>query len=37
MMMGYGPTENTRVTVEDVISQQTHPSNTTNVQATIAY
>jgi hypothetical protein len=37
VMMGYGPTENTRLTLEDVVSQQTHPSNTMNVQATIGY
>jgi hypothetical protein len=37
VLLGYGPTENTRLTVEDVISQQPRPSNTMNVQATVAY
>jgi hypothetical protein len=37
LMMGYGPTENSRLTVEDVISEQPRPSNTMNVQASLAY
>jgi hypothetical protein len=36
LLMGYGPTENTRMTVEDVISHQPQ-SNTMNAQFSIAY
>lgn len=34
LLLGYGPTENSRVTIEDVIS---HQSQTMNLQATVAY
>lgn len=34
---GYGPTENTRLTVEDVISHQPRTNNTMNAQFSIAY
>ncbi len=36
-LLGYGPTENSRVTIEDVISESPRTSNTMNLQATIAY
>jgi hypothetical protein len=36
-LMGYGPTENTRLTVEDVIAHVPRTSNTMNVQFSIAY
>ncbi len=37
VMMGYGPTENTRVTVEDVISHVPQTTHTFNLQFSIAY
>ena len=37
LLVGYGPTENTRLTLEDVITEQPRPSNTMNLQATVAY
>ncbi|HVN69295.1 MAG TPA: hypothetical protein VMU38_06585 [Candidatus Binatia bacterium] len=37
VLMGYGPTENTRVTIEDVISHTPQTMNTMNAQFTIAY
>jgi hypothetical protein len=37
LLMGYGPTENTRVTIEDVISHDPQTSNTMNAQFSIAY
>ncbi|HLY03832.1 MAG TPA: hypothetical protein VKR56_15205 [Candidatus Cybelea sp.] len=37
LLAGYGPTENTRLTVEDVISQQPQTGNTMNAQFSIAY
>jgi hypothetical protein len=37
LLLGYGPTENSRVTVEDVIASSPRTSNTMNVQFTIAY
>ena len=35
--MGYGPTENTRLTIEDVISHTPQTTNTMNAQFSIAY
>lgn len=35
LMLGYGPTENSRITVEDVISTSPQTSNTMNVQLTV--
>jgi hypothetical protein len=37
LLGGYGPTENTRLTVEDVISHQPQTNNTMNAQFSIAY
>jgi hypothetical protein len=37
LLLGYGPTENMRLTVEDVISHSPQTSNTMNAQFTIAY
>ena len=37
VLLGYGPTENTRLTVEDVIANSPRTSNTMNAQFTIAY
>lgn len=37
LLMGYGPTENTRVTVEDVISHVPATSNAMNAQFSVAY
>jgi hypothetical protein len=37
LLMGYGPTENTRITVEDVISHSPQTNNTFNAQFTVAY
>ena|SRR5579862_1524706 len=37
VLLGYGPTENTRLTAEDVIAHSPHTSNTMNAQFTIAY
>jgi hypothetical protein len=37
VMMGYGPTENTRITVEDVIMHVPQTTHTFNLQLTIAY
>ena len=37
LLLGYGPTENTRLTIEDVISHSPQTSNTMNAQATIAF
>jgi hypothetical protein len=37
VMMGYGPTENTRVTVEDAISHVPQTTHTFNLQFSIAY
>jgi hypothetical protein len=37
LLMGYGPTENSRVTVEDVIAHVPQTTNTMNAQFSIAY
>jgi hypothetical protein len=37
VLFGYGPTEHSRITIEDVISHQPRALSTMNVQATIAY
>ncbi len=37
ILMGYGPTENTRLTIEDVISHTPQTTNTMNAQFSIAY
>ncbi len=37
LLLGYGPTENSRLTIEDVISHTPRSSNTMNAQATVAY
>jgi hypothetical protein len=37
LMLGWGPTENTRVTIEDVIEHVPQTTNTMNLQFTIAY
>jgi hypothetical protein len=37
VLAGYGPSENTRLTVEDVISHQPQTNNTMNAQFSIAY
>lgn len=37
VLLGYGPTENTRLTIEDVIAHSPRTSNTMNAQFTIAY
>jgi hypothetical protein len=37
VLLGYGPTENSRITVEDVIAHSPGTSNTMNAQFTIAY
>jgi hypothetical protein len=37
VLLGYGPTENSRITIEDVISHSPHTSNTMNAQFTIAF
>ncbi|HTA55235.1 MAG TPA: hypothetical protein VK755_10895, partial [Candidatus Acidoferrales bacterium] len=37
LLLGYGPTENMRLTVEDVMSHSPQTSNTMNAQFTIAY
>lgn len=37
LLLGYGPFENMRVTVEDVLSQQPRTNNVMNAQFTIAY
>ncbi|MGC1380237.1 MAG: hypothetical protein WA814_04355 [Candidatus Baltobacteraceae bacterium] len=36
-LLGYGPTENTRITVENVLSHTPQTSNTFNAQFTVAY
>jgi hypothetical protein len=36
-LLGYGPTENTRVTIEDVIAHEPRTSNTMNLQFSIGY
>lgn len=37
LLVGYGPTENTRVTFEDMISQRQTERNTMNAQFTVGY
>ena len=37
ILAGYGPTENTRLTIEDVLSTSPRTSNTMNIQFTVAY
>jgi hypothetical protein len=37
VLLGYGPTENTRITIEDVIAHTPQTSNTMNVQFTFGY
>jgi hypothetical protein len=37
VLLGYGPTENSRVTVEDVIAHSPQTTHTMNIQFTIAY
>jgi hypothetical protein len=37
LMLGYGPTENSRVTIEDVISHSPQTNHTMNVQFSLAY
>ena len=37
VLLGYGPTENSRVTIENVIAHSPRTSNTMNAQFTIAY
>jgi len=37
VLFGYGPTENSRLTIEDVIAHSPQTSNTMNAQFTIAY
>ncbi len=37
LLVGYGPTENTRFTIEDAISNQALQRNTMNAQFTVAY
>jgi len=37
VLFGYGPSENSRVTIEDVMRDQPHTNHTVNVQFTIAY
>jgi hypothetical protein len=37
ILLGYGPTENTRVTIEDVIAHSPQTTNTMNAQLTVAY
>jgi hypothetical protein len=37
LLGGYGPTENSRLTIEDVISHQPQTNNTMNAQFSIAY
>jgi len=37
ILLGYGPTENTRITLEDVISHVPQTTHTMNLQFTIAY
>jgi hypothetical protein len=37
VLLGYGPTENTRMTIEDVLTHTSQPYNTVNFQFSIAY
>ena len=37
LLLGYGPTENSRVTVEDVIAHAPQTTNTMNIQYTVGY
>jgi hypothetical protein len=37
LMLGYGPTENTRITIEDVVQHAPVTTHTMNVQFTVAY
>ncbi len=37
VLLGYGPTENTRITIEDVIAHAPQTSNTMNLQLTFGY
>lgn len=37
LMLGYGPTENSRITIEDVIERAPQTTNTMNLQFTIGY
>jgi hypothetical protein len=37
LLLGYGPTENSRITVEDVIFHSPQTQNTMNIQLTIAF
>jgi hypothetical protein len=37
VLAGYGPTENTRFTIEDALSEQPRTGNTMNLQFTVAY
>ena len=37
ILLGYGPTQNTRLTIEDVIAHTPNTTNTMNIQFTIAY
>ncbi|MGA8576170.1 MAG: hypothetical protein WB609_10900 [Candidatus Cybelea sp.] len=37
ILLGYGPTENTRLTIEDVIAHSPQTTNTMNAQFTVAY
>ena len=37
ILVGYGPTENTRITIEDVIGHVPQTTNTMNAQFSIAY
>jgi hypothetical protein len=37
LLLGYGPTENSRITLEDVIARSPQTTHTMNLQYTIAY
>lgn len=37
VLLGYGPTENTRLTIEDVIAHSPQTTNTMNLQFTVSY
>jgi hypothetical protein len=37
LLLGYGPTENSRITIEDVIQHAEQTTNTMNVQVTVVY
>ena len=37
LLLGYGPSENSRITLEDVIAHTPNTTHTMNLQYTIAY